>query len=182
MVEGAKCPYSTATGGISKADDQGRNWLHRRDASTPYELEFRSPFRDDLNEDDVAGDVWYRQLQKKIPKGSTIFEVYARTAPRDCTVEESRLVKIAEVKLLTDLYTSAFGDNGLYFQHRRVKHDMKIFPKNGRKKHGRLNHALIKSLLEMFQTPGPIMMKTRKSFIMSKWKRQDARSLGYLIN
>ena len=133
MLEGAKCPYSTATGGISKADDQGRNWLHHRDAATPYELEFRSSFRDDLNEDDVAGEVWYRQLQKKIPKGSTIFEVYARTAPRDCTVEESRLVKIAEVNLLTDLYTSAFGDNGLYFQHRRVKHDMKIFPKKWKK-------------------------------------------------
>jgi len=114
MSEGSKCPYATATGGIARVNNQGVG-LPKKAASTPYELEFVSPFKDALNEEDVAGEVWYKQLQKKIPKGSTIFEVYARTAPRDCNKEESRLVKIAEVNLLTDLYTSDFGDAGLYF-------------------------------------------------------------------
>ena len=128
MSEGSKCPYATATGGIARVNNQGVG-LPKKAASTPYELEFVSPFKDALNEEDVAGEVWYKQLQKKIPKGSTIFEVYARTAPRDCNKEESRLVKIAEVNLLTDLYTSDFGDAGLYFQHRRVQTDYKLFPK-----------------------------------------------------
>ena len=92
-----------------------------------YELHFESQFKDDLDDPEIQDMIWYRQLQAKIPKDSIILDVYAVTMP-DALVDSKR-VKIAEIKLLTELYTSKHGDERLYFQHRKIQRDRKYYPK-----------------------------------------------------
>lgn len=48
-------------------------------------------------------------------------EVHALTAPEQYGGE---LVKIADIVLKTDLYTSVFGDENLFFEHQRVTKDL----------------------------------------------------------
>ena len=55
--------------------------------------------------------MFYDQL-KRIQAGETILEVYAKTAPDSLGGE---LVKIADIVLKTNLYTSKFGDERLHF-------------------------------------------------------------------
>ena len=67
---------------------------------------------------DQRGDKnWYAQL-KTIKKGSKLFTVKALTAP--VGFAGSELKDIATIELTTDLFTSAFGDARLFFQHARV--------------------------------------------------------------
>ena len=54
-------------------------------------------------------------------------DVYALTAPPSYEGGSER-VKIAEIKLLTELYTSKHGDERLYFQHKRARTDLRYFP------------------------------------------------------
>jgi len=55
--------------------------------------------------------MFYDQL-KRIQAGQTILEVHALTAPPALGGE---LVKIADLVLKTNLYTSKFGDERLHF-------------------------------------------------------------------
>ena len=55
--------------------------------------------------------MFYDQL-KTIRAGETILEVYALTAPPRL---DGELVKIADIMLKTDLYTSKFADERLHF-------------------------------------------------------------------
>ena len=52
--------------------------------------------------------------------------MYAWTAPP--SIEGSKRVKIADIVLKSKLYTSKTGDQRLFFQHKRVKKDMKLWP------------------------------------------------------
>jgi len=51
---------------------------------------------------------------KTIEKGTIIYSVFGWTAPEELG---GKLVRIANLKLLTPLYTSEFGDEFLYFRH-----------------------------------------------------------------
>lgn len=67
----------------------------------------------DEKELDADGNqvMFYDQL-KRIQAGETILEVYAKTAPESLGGE---LVKIADLVLLSNLFTSKFGDERLHF-------------------------------------------------------------------
>ena len=52
-------------------------------------------------------------------------EVYAWTAPKSLG---GIRVKIADLVLKSKIYTSRTGDQRLFFQHKRVKKDMKVWP------------------------------------------------------
>lgn len=56
----------------------------------------------DANGDPVDKLNWYKRL-KEIPVGSNLLEVWAWSAPKDC---EGKYEKIADITLLTKLYTS----------------------------------------------------------------------------
>ena len=66
---------------------------------------------------------------KRVKVGETIVEVFARSEPESIG---GGLVHIANVVLLSDLFTSLQGDARLHFQHRRVHEDFKFWPKNVR--------------------------------------------------
>lgn len=74
-----------------------------------------------MNDADISGKVWYKQLQSKIEEDDIILKVYALTAPPSLGPEVSRRVLIGRIKLLSDLYTSDFGDRSLFFRHRRAE-------------------------------------------------------------
>ena len=69
--------------------------------------------------------MFYDQLKNAISSGDTVFEVYAKTAPSDL---DGELVKVADIVLTSDLYTSRFGDERLHFQHVRVWNDYNVWP------------------------------------------------------
>ena len=66
--------------------------------------------------------MFFDQL-KRIKKGEVLFTVFGWTAPNEEGFD-GRRVKIAEVKLKTDLYTSEFGDERLFFKHTDIRNDM----------------------------------------------------------
>jgi hypothetical protein len=68
--------------------------------------------------------MWYDQL-KTIKKGSIIYSVFGWTAPEELG---GKLVRIANLKLLSDFYTSEFGDEFLYFRHQKHWQDRQYFP------------------------------------------------------
>ena len=72
--------------------------------------------------------MFYDQL-KRIPEGTNILEVYALTVP---LVLGGIHVKIADIKLKTSLVTSRFGDERLYFQHRRISRDRRYWTREVR--------------------------------------------------
>ena len=60
-------------------------------------------------------------------------DVYAWTAPEGkLDLNENPRgdrIKIATIELQTKLYTSEEGDNRLFFQHVKVRHDYRAWPK-----------------------------------------------------
>jgi len=71
-----------------------------------------------------------------LTEGDVIYEVYAQTEPmfpgeeEEGFVLEDKLVMIAELKLKTDLVTSKWGDESLFFQHRQIFKDRKFWPRS----------------------------------------------------
>lgn len=54
-----------------------------------------------------------------------LMEAWALTAPIDL---DGEWVKIADINLMSQLYTSNFADTRLYFQHRKINRDRKYWP------------------------------------------------------
>lgn len=74
--------------------------------------------------------MFYDQLIRDSNEGDVILEVFAKLAPDAYAVAgEENLVKIADVRLLTPLKTSVFGDTRMHFQHVRVNPDMRLWPR-----------------------------------------------------
>jgi len=68
---------------------------------------------------------WYEEIQSKLGAGETIYEVFAYQPSHD---EEPEIEeKIADIVLQTDLYTSKWADEDLYFRHRHVHLDRKYW-------------------------------------------------------
>jgi len=128
MVEASSRPFATAVGTIGATFPDGTE-LPQNNVNIPYELQFSSPYSFSNNKEyDSDGNqvMFYNQL-KTITEGQTILEVYAMTAPPDA---DGELVKIADIVLLSDLYTSRFGDERLHFQHVRVWNDYRFWPRS----------------------------------------------------
>ena len=76
---------------------------------------------------------WYEQVKAVAGVGDTIFNVMALTSPM--ASENPQNIHVADVVLLTKMYTSLFGDERLFFRHQRVKFDAKYWPKAWKKAH-----------------------------------------------
>ena len=94
----------------------------------PYELAFEAlaPYNTAFDYEEVNGkQVWWYDQLSTIEAGATLFQVNALTAPLGAGGE---WVPIATIELVTDLITSTFGDNRLFFSHKKVSHDRKFWP------------------------------------------------------
>jgi len=93
----------------------------------PYGLEYESTTH--LDDDNLAP--WYERVKNEwnpsIDTGEekSFIDVYAWTAPKSLS---GKRVKIAEIVLKSKLYTSVTGDQRLFFQHKRIRHDRKYWP------------------------------------------------------
>ena len=80
-------------------------------------------------EDDVVVQ-WYDQVMAAASNGDKLFDVMALEDP----LKTPKVwTKIAEITLNSDMHTSLFGDERLFFRHSRVKFDAKYWPRNVRK-------------------------------------------------
>jgi len=91
--------------------------IPRKQTNSPYELRFKSPLSDRFDSS-RSNNEWYDEIKNKVMKNDNLFEVYAYTIATDDNPETE--VKIADVRLLTELYTSRWADERLYFRHERV--------------------------------------------------------------
>ena len=73
---------------------------------------------------------WYDQVMDTAENGDHIFDVMAL---KDPLATPKVWTKIAEIYLASDMYTSLFGDERLFFRHQQVKFDAKYWPKALRK-------------------------------------------------
>jgi len=73
--------------------------------------------------------MFYDQL-RTIEQGSTVYEAWGLTAPLSLGGE---WVHMANINLMTPLYTSNFGDTRLFFQHTRMQRDRRQWPKEWRR-------------------------------------------------
>ena len=88
---------------------------------------------------DGTEENWYDQLKAAIKSGDIIFSVLAQTKPLSENFikqfpneEPGEEIKIGEIRLNSDLFTSVFGDEKLFFQHRGVNTDRRFWNKQWR--------------------------------------------------
>ena len=118
LTEGQQWPYSCGIHEIFKHLSNGSD-LDDSAVNTPYELSFEANepyatmFSDEKEYDADGNQVnWYDQL-KTIKKGAELFSVKALVAPPNHS--DYAWVTIGTITLTTDLYTSEFGDDRLFF-------------------------------------------------------------------
>ena len=90
--------------------------------SIPYQLEFESQYQFS----DIKTDTpWYEQLMSiTTDPEKPLLDVYALTAPYQKGGER---IKIGHIELLSEITTSKFGDERLFFQHIRGYRDQKLY-------------------------------------------------------
>jgi hypothetical protein len=59
----------------------------------------------------------------KIPKDKYLFEVWVRDTPEDL-----KEYHIADIKATSEIITSRFGDERLFFKHERMEPDLEKYP------------------------------------------------------
>ena len=107
--------YANNLDGTAVADEE-IGWI-------PYQLEFESQYQFPDFKTDTP---WYEQLTSITDDSDTpLLEVYALTAPLQKLGER---VKIGKIQLMSELTTSKFGDERLYFQHIAGFKDTKRYP------------------------------------------------------
>ena len=90
----------------------------------PYELQFESPYQFSDTKTDTP---WHEQLTSiTYDPEKPLLEVYALTAPYQRGGER---VKIGHIELMSEITTSKFGDERLFFQHVRPSKDKQYWPK-----------------------------------------------------
>ena len=67
----------------------------------------------------------YKLTLMALPPGTPLYEVYARDRPAKLGGLD---VKIAEINLTSNLTTSKWGDEHLYFRHERYDTDLRMRP------------------------------------------------------
>ena len=92
----------------------------------PYELRFRAPEANkSLFSSDRTTTEWYDNIKNSLKAGDTLYEVWSYTPahekrpwkknPNKRQPQPETAVKIADVVLKTDLFTSKYSDNYLAF-------------------------------------------------------------------
>ena len=112
MVEASKNPFALSVSNIADKHNTGAQ-IPKNQTKSPYELRFKSPLSDLFESSRSNNEQWYDEIKNKIVKNDNLFEVYAYTTATDDGPESE--VKIADVRLLTELYTSRWADEHLYF-------------------------------------------------------------------
>ena len=127
LLEVNRVPYATQIGHISVLNVNGEPIEGVEDLeniSFPYELRFQLPASEMEKFEFLNNDQpWYDRLRTRLAKGDIIYEVYGLTAPEPLG---GTWVRIANVKLLTDLLASENGDEFLYFEHKAQYLDHRI--------------------------------------------------------
>jgi len=88
----------------------------------PYKLRFRP-----------TGEFWFSETYVRpvnedlvaIPSGSTLYQVYAQDKPTELGGTETR---IADLVLVSEMITSLWGDQGLFFRHQDMAEDLTMRP------------------------------------------------------
>lgn len=136
MTEGSQRPFGLAIGHIASILNDG-TMLQRSETNSPVEIIFESPHADKISSEkqiDEAGEqvMWYDQLKKTLKSGDVIYDVlgkYEPDFPWERWNPKDKKVKIGELRLKTDLMTSSWADRSLYFQHRPINADHRMWPK-----------------------------------------------------
>ena len=120
FVATSTTPYATAVGHIAANNTDG-SVVETADVMLPWELSFRAPqvIIDKTPDVKSTTENWYDQVKKVASNGETILNVWAKTDPED----DDSWKHIANLDLASDLVTSLFGDQRLYFQHARFGND-----------------------------------------------------------
>ena len=139
LLESNARPYGLAISHLSDKHLNGETIDDAAAVNFPYELRFRSPIKEefdfDIDEDENEDNerwFWWARLRNQLKAGDTVYEVYGLTAPEALGGVE---VKIADVKMQTDLYTSELGDEHLYFRHRPLHIDIRKYKERSWKVH-----------------------------------------------
>lgn len=145
ITEASMRPFGVAISHIGKMRNDGST-LDNADVKVPYQLYFRAPeeFRGELTDEqkfDADGNQihWVDHVKDTLTEGDVIYEVYAQYEPffpgteDDELVLDDKLVMIAEIKLQTDLVTSEWADEKLFFQHKQIAKDRKFWPRSWRR-------------------------------------------------
>ena len=128
MVEGSNRPFGLSVSVIAKQNNDGTQ-IERKQTGAPYELIFRAPnnIKSRFSNERTDGE-WYDDIKNSIDQDEVIFEVFAfRPATSKAPEEE---IKIANVRLDSQLHTSQWGDENLYFRHRHIGRDRAYWSKD----------------------------------------------------
>jgi len=133
MLEANVHPFALRIGHVGEMYTDGTQ-INSSAVKIPYEVRFTSKISnefDSAKEFDSEGNqiMWYDQLKDAHELGDTIYEVHALTAPEALGGE---LVKIADINLMTELHTSRWADENLYFRHKGLYWDFRYWPKDWR--------------------------------------------------
>lgn len=119
-------PYATAVGHIGDINTDGTAVADP--VMIPWELGFKAPESIVNMIPDAKSDTeWYDQVKSVASNGDTILNVWAKTDPYD----DDSWKHIADLVLLSDMVTSLFGDQRLFFQHKRFGYDKDYWPNMG---------------------------------------------------
>ena len=118
-VDGNEHPFGSGVAGVARTNTNGDN-LFANEVVVPYELCFEAPSEEIANmfsaekPIDLDGNQinWYDQLRDNFFAGDIIYKVTALNAPEALGGER---IHVANIKLLTNLFTSIYGDELLFF-------------------------------------------------------------------
>ena len=121
LVEGSRFVFSSGVSDLTIHNEDGTStqdqfewdrsfpWILSYEANEPYSSMFSS--EKEIGEDGKQVS-WLEQLQR-LESGSELFTVRGLTAPPGH--EDSEWVDIATIRLTSELHTSRFGDERLFF-------------------------------------------------------------------
>mmetsp|Transcript_20843 Transcript_20843/g.25549 ORF Transcript_20843/g.25549 Transcript_20843/m.25549 type:complete len:253 (-) Transcript_20843:28-786(-) len=142
LTEGSKWPYSCGIARVGQNSEDGSS-LRKSDVNIPYQLEFAANepyetlFTNTREFDDDGKQVSWLDQMKRIPSGASLFTVRALTAPAG--IPNSRWVDIGTIDLASELVTSKFGDERLFFAHMKVKEDRDFWPSGWSRADGKID-------------------------------------------
>lgn len=127
MTEGSPAPFALGISNIADKNNDGKK-LGKKKTKTPYQLIFRAPSstRNKFS-DNKPRKTWYDEIKDKLSEDEVIYEVFAWSLNEDDPRGDLIERKIADVRLMTNLFTSVWGDENLFFRHKHVHLDHKFW-------------------------------------------------------